>query len=293
MSRTARPAARVPQGVPVILETLDAFGNALRSEADLFSSAGEDCVNPATGPIFIEGAEAGDMLRVDILRIDLAAQGVVATMPGLGVMGGSVAEQTRLVSIKDGQAHFAWKTAPGALHRALPLKPMVGVIGVAPAGSDELTDWPGSHGGNLDCKHMIEGASLYLPVAVPGALFAAGDLHALMGDGEVGITGVEMAGELTVRFTVSKGKQWPLPMLVAEGRLMTLASAETLDAAANLATRHMQEFLVQELGFDPTEAAMLLSVEGNLRICQVVNLRKTARLELPLEILDQCGYVLP
>lgn len=293
MSRDNPPAACVPQGVPVIFETLDAFGNALRSEADLFSSAGPDCVNPATGPVFVEGAAPGDMLRVDVLDIQIAEEGLIATMPGLGEMGDCVAERTRMVPIKGGKACFAWKTASGILRRELPLAPMIGVIGVAPAGEAELTDFPGRHGGNMDCTRVARGASLYLPVAAPGALFAVGDLHALMGDGEVAICGVEMAGQVTVSFQVVKGKNWPLPLLVEGEDIMTLASEDSLAQAATTATRNMHMFLVQELGMDKTDAAMLLSVEGNLRICQVVDPRKTARMELPLAILRELGYELP
>ena len=102
-----------------------------------------------------------------------------------------------------------------------------------------------------------------------------------------------MAGEVTVSFTVIKAKKWPLPLLVEGEHLMTLASEDSLDAAATAATRNMHEFLAQELGMDQTAAAMLLSVEGDLRTCQVVNPRKTARMELPLAVLRECGYELP
>ncbi len=293
MSRNNPPVAHAPQGAPVIFDTLDAFGNALRSEADLFSSAGPDCVNPATGPVFVEGAEPGDMLRVDVLDIQLAREGLIATMPGLGEMGDRVVERTRFVPIRAGKACFEWKTASGVLRRELPVRPMIGVIGVAPAGEGELTDFPGRHGGNMDCTRVAKGARLYLPVAAPGALFAVGDLHALMGDGEVAICGVEMAGQVTVAFKVIEDKNWPLPILAEGEDIMTLASEDSLDQAATAAARNMHTFLVQELGMDETDAAMLLSVEGNLRICQVVDPRKTARMELPLAILHRLGYTLP
>ncbi len=293
MSKDNSPAARVPQDTPISFETMDCFGNSLRSEADLFSSAGWDCVNPATGPVFIEGAEPGDMLRVDILDIAVADQGVVASAPGYGEMADRVAEITRLVPIRDGKAHFDWKTANGVLHRELPIRPMIGVIGTAPAGEAVSTDCPDSHGGNMDCKRIVKGAKLYLPVNTPGALFAAGDLHALMGDGEVVVCGVEIAGRITVSFKVIKGKNWPLPALVEGEHFMTLASAKLLDTAATMATHNMHDFLVRELEMDPTAAAMLLSVEGDLRICQVVDPQKTVRMELPLAILRQCGYELP
>ena len=289
LGRDIPAAARVPQESPVVFETLDAFGNVLRSEADLFSHAGPDCANPATGPVFVEGAEPGDVLRVDILDIQIVERGLIATMPGLGVMADLVAERTRFVPIRGNKACLDWKTSAGIVRRELPIKPMIGVIGVAPAGEAEPTDYPGDHGGNMDCTRVAKGARLYLPVSAHGALFALGDLHALMGDGEVCICGVEMAGQVTVSFKVIKGKSWPLPLLVEGQHFMALASHESLDMAATLATRRMHDFLVQELGLDPTAAAMLLSVEGNLRICQVVDPRKTVRMELPLAILREAG----
>ena len=293
MSKDTPPVARVPQNVPVSFETMDCFSNSLRSEADLFSSVGWECINPATGPVFIEGAEPGDMLRVDILDIEVADQGVVAAAPGFGEMPDSVTETTRVVPVKNGIAYFNWKTARGMAHRELPIKPMIGVIGVAPAGEAVPTGCPDSHGGNMDCKRIVKGARLYLPVNAPGALFATGDLHALMADGEVVVCGVEIAGLVTVSFTVIKGKRWPLPALVEGEHFMTLASDKLLDKAATQATRNMHDFLVQELGMDQTDAAMLLSVEGDLRICQVVDPQKTARMELPLAILHEAGYELP
>ena len=293
MSKDNPPVARVPQNTPVSFETLDCFSNSLRSESDLFSSVGWECINPATGPVFIEGAEPGDMLRVDILDIQVAEQGVVAAAPGFGEMPDSVAETTRVVPVKNSIAYFIWKTANGTVRRELPINPMIGVIGVAPAGEAVPTGCPDSHGGNMDCKRIVKGAKLYLPVNVPGALFAAGDLHALMADGEVVVCGVEIAGLVTVSFKVIKGKRWPLPALVEGEHFMTLASDKLLDKAATQATRNMHDFLVHELGMDQTDAAMLLSVEGDLRICQVVDPQKTARMELPLAILRQCGYELP
>lgn len=293
MSKDNAPVARVPQNTPVSFETMDCFSNSLRSEADLFSSVGWECINPATGPVFVEGAEPGDMLRVDILDIQVAEQGIVAAAPGFGEMPDSVSETTRVVTVRDGKAYFDWKTASGVIHRELPIKPMIGVIGVAPAGEAVPTGCPDSHGGNMDCKRIARGAALYLPVNVPGALFAAGDLHALMADGEVVVCGVEIAGLVTVSFKVIKGKRWSLPALVEGGHFMTLASHESLDTAATQATRNMHRFLVSELGMDSTDAAMLLSVEGDLRICQVVDPKKTARMELPLAILREAGYELP
>lgn len=294
MSAENAPVARVPQGEPVIFETLDCFSNTLQDEATPFTSVSWDCINPATGPVWVEGAEAGDILRVDILDIELDDHGVVASAPGFGEMPDTVLERTRLVPLRDGKALFQWKRADGSvIEEELPIDPMIGVIGTAPASGSVPTGTPDAHGGNMDCKRITQGATLYLPVNVPGALFAMGDMHAIMGDGEVVVCGLEISGRVTVKFSVIKDRNWPLPMLVQRGDFMTLASAKTLDEAARMATQNMQRFLVDELALEPTEAAHLLSIRGELRICQVVDPLKTARMELPVELLEKCGVTLP
>lgn len=293
MSADNAPVAVVPRDTAVRFETRDCFGNSIRSEDMPFTQVSWDCINPATGPVFVEGAEPGDILKVSILDIAVADQGVVAAAPGFGDMPDSVETVTRLVPVRDGKAHFTWPTREGTLRRELPIRPMIGVIGVAPAGEAVPTGTPDAHGGNMDCKRIVKGATLYLPVNVPGALFAAGDVHAVMGDGEVVVTGLEISAVLTLSFAVIKGKKLPTPMLVESGQVMTLASAKLLDDAASMATRNMQRFLVDELGMDGTAAAMLLSMEGDLAICQVVDPLKTARMEISNEILTQCGYVMP
>jgi amidase len=169
---------------------------------------------------------------------------------------------------------------------------MIGVIGTAPAIEEIPTGTPGQHGGNMDCKRIVEGATLYLPVHVPGALLSMGDLHAVMGDGEVIICGLEIAGEVTIRVSVIKDKILPLPLLREGEHLMTIASAETLDLAAKQATIQMHRFLTNELGLEFNEAGMLLSLVGDLRICQVVDPLMTARMELPLSILVNYDYIL-
>jgi amidase len=287
------PAAVVPQGEEIRFETKDCFSNMLRSEREPFTTVGWDCINPATGPVFVEGAEPGDILRVAVLDIEVADRGVIAAAPGFGAMPDSVGEVTRIVPVRDGRALFSWPTEYGAVRRELPVRPMIGVIGVAPDGAPVPTGTPGGHGGNMDCKRIVKGAVLYLPVFARGALFALGDLHAVMGDGEVVVCGLEIPGTVSLSFRVIKGRKLPLPLLVEGNELMTLGSAETLDEAALLATRNMQDFLAGELRMERTAAAMLLSVEGELRICQIVDPLKTARMEISLDILRQCGYELP
>ena len=145
----------------------------------------------------------------------------------------------------------------------------------------------------MDCKRIGMGAALYLPVNVPGALLAMGDLHAVMGDGEVCVCGAEIAGEVTVRVTVVKGQPLPLPFLVTGEHAMAIYSDEGLDAAAQGATLRMRAFLMDQAKLAAHEAGMLLSLAGDLRICQAVDPNKTCRMELPLSILRDCGYEFP
>lgn len=284
MSSEHTPAAEAASGSTVTFETMDCFANGLTCSSQLFSSIDWNEINPATGPLLVHGALPGDILKVEILDIRLGAQGVMVTVPGFGVLDKEMTrENTKVVRIEEGDAVLNDRIR-------LPVAPMIGVIGVAPAGGPIVTGTPGDHGGNMDCKRIVKGAILYLPVATPGALLALGDLHAVMGDGEVVVCGVETPGEVDVRVSVLKGVKLPTPFLVEGGHLMTIASAETLDAAASEATRRMHRFLKERLGIETHEAGMLLSAAADLRICQIVDPLKTARMELPAWVAERYGF---
>ncbi|MBM7691666.1 amidase [Peribacillus deserti] len=285
-SPSNQPVHSAPSGSTITFETCDCFSNQIQSEDQPFSSVGWDKINPATGPLFVEGAEPGDTLKVEIQSISIADKGVMTVAPKMGVLGDSIKEEkTKITPIENGKALFNDQIQ-------IPIRPMIGVIGTSPAKEEIPSGTPGQHGGNMDCKRIVEGAVLYLPVHVPGALLAMGDLHAVMGDGEVIICGLEVPGEVTVRVTVVKDQRLPLPMLVEGDHIMTIASSETLDSAAKQATTLMHSFLTNELGMDFNEAGMLLSLIGDLRICQVVDPLMTARMELPLSVLANYQYQL-
>ena len=170
---------------------------------------------------------------------------------------------------------------------------MIGVIGTAPADEAVATGTPSFHGGNMDCKRIGTGSVLYLPVNVEGALLAMGDLHAVMSDGEVCVCGAEIAGKVTVRVSVVNGRPLPLPFLVTESHAMAIYSAEGVEDAAHGATLNMRTFLIDQCKLAEYEAGMLLSLTGDLRICQIVDPNKTCRMELPLSIMDDLGYKFP
>ena len=290
MSPDNAPVARAASGDTVVFETLDCFSGQITCQEDQLGSLDWSRINPATGPLFIEGAEPGDTLKVEILRIDLAPQAAVVEMPGSGVTGlWADCESTKIIPVQEGKAIFNDQLT-------LPICPMIGVIGTAPAEGAISTGTPDSHGGNMDCKRIGEGATLYLPVNVPGALLAMGDLHALMGDGEVCVCGGEIAGAVTVKVSVIKGRSCqpgsglPLPFLTTAEHAMAIYSAPSIDAAAEGATLRMRSFLIDQVKMQPHEAGMLLSLAGDLRICQAVDPNKTCRMEVKLSILEKLGY---
>ena len=205
----------------------------------------------------------------------------MAVAPGIGVH--EVVEQAhRLIDCEDGVAHIADGIA-------VPLRPMIGVIGVAPEGAPVATASPGAHGGNMDTRLIGAGALLYLPVAHAGALFAAGDLHAAMGDGEICGTGVEVGGSITVRLDVRRDLSIEAPVLECGDLVVTIASAETLDAAAEAATRHMARLLMDRLGLSLEVATMLMSAGGDLQVSQIVDPLRTARFALPRSVVAGLG----
>ena len=279
----ARPALTVPAGTRVRLETADCFDDQVRSPDDVLDAVDWDRVNPATGPVFVEGASPGDVLSVLIESVDIGDQGVMAVAPGFGVLGPEFPQTIhRIVPIAGGEARIAEGVAA-------PLRPMVGVMGVAPAGPPVATASPGAHGGNMDTRLIGPGAVLYLPVAREGALFAAGDLHAAMGDGEICGTGVEVAGSVTVRLDVRRDLRIEEPVLETPDAWVTIASAETLDAAAEAATRHMAALVSERLGLSLEVASMLMSAGGDLQVSQIVDPLRTARFSLPKRVIGGLG----
>lgn len=279
MDRNHAPCAKAMSGDTVCFVATDAFGGQVTSPEQTLDSLDWTRVNPATGPLFIHGAEPGDVLKVEILRIDTAEIGVMAAIPGAGLFADLVMEpQVQIVALKDGVAAL-----PGGV--SLPLRPMIGVIGVAPAGPGIACGVPDTHGGNMDNARITAGTTLYLPVFVPGALLSMGDLHAVMGDGEVMVTGVECAGEITVRVSVEKGRAIANPQHEDETHYYTIASDLDLLAATRQAALDMCRLVMERRGLSFNEAGMLISAAGHAQICQVVDPKLTARFAFPKHLL--------
>jgi amidase len=275
MSRAAAPVARMDPGTSIRLQTADCFSDQVQGPGDVGRGIDWNTVNPATGPIHVEGAQPGDVLAVHIEEIVVSDHGVMCTGGGWGVLGDRIDELSwRFLTIHDGKAQ--WEGGP-----SFPIKPMIGVIGVAPAGDDVPCGTPGPHGGNMDTRLIGAGATIYLPVQVAGALLAAGDLHAAMGDGEVAVTGVEVAGEVALQVSLRKDLGLTDPVLEDGDMVATIASAETLDAAAKMATNAMADLLHARFGIELADAVMLMSAVGQLRVSQMVDPLRTVRFEMP------------
>ncbi|HHT25499.1 MAG TPA: acetamidase [Clostridiaceae bacterium] len=279
MSKENKAVARCQSGDTVIFETCDCFHDTVKSETDVVSSVDFDRVNPATGPLYIEDAEVGDLLKVDILSIKLDVQGAVVAAPGLGRLANLIEKEQTVIGKISGDTIKA-------LNREIPVNKMIGVIGTTPKDEAVSTGTPHDHGGNMDCIEIREGISLYLPVNAEGALLAMGDLHACMGDGEVMGSGLEIAGEVEVRVEVVKDKKLPTPFIETEDKVITLASRETMEEAGDLVIRNMAQLLTEKTALSLEEAGILLSMAGNLKVCQVVNPNKTMRMELDKKYFD-------
>ena len=287
MSASHPCAARAASGETVIFETLDCFGGQLTREDQHLNGIDWGNINPATGPLYVEGAQPGDVLKVEILHIDLDRCGVMTEAPGEGPYGDFLQEEaTKLLPVSAGRVTFNERLS-------FPVRPMIGVIGTAPADGAIPTGTPGPHGGNMDCRRIGAGSTLYLPVAVPGALLSMGDLHAAMGDGDGWICGVEISGSVTVRITVLSDCALPTPFLLTPDLLMDIYAAGTMDAAARGAVQRMRSFLIEQVGMDAHDAGMALSAACDLRVCQMVDPMITCRMEVPRAITAAYGYRFP
>jgi len=277
MNANNAPVLRVPVKSQIEFETFDCFENQICSEHDEFAGLDFTRVNPATGPVYIEGAEPGDVLSVSIDKIEVAERGVSVASDNMGVIADLLDGYTiKVIPIENDKAIFNDRIS-------IPINKMVGVIGVAPRdGEDIATGVPDYHGGNMDCKEITEGRVLHLPVNVSGALLSLGDIHAVMADGEVCGCGLEISGKVTLTVDIIKNKRHiKNPMLFSDTHIMTIASHVDLDVAVEMATADMAKYLISEHGFDPKDAAILMSMAADVRICQVVDPKKTIRVEFP------------
>lgn len=280
------PVLKVPSGETVRIRTKDCFGNQLQGPEDQLSEIDWEAINPATGPIYVEGAVAGGTLKVHIDNIELDAQTSSCTGKDEGVCGDRFSDwATHFCKVEDGKV--VWDE-----RLSIPLAPMIGVIGVAPEGEPVNCGTPGKHGGNMDNTAIAAGATLYFPVAADGALFGCGDMHAVMGDGEVSVSGAEVAGYATVTLTALPELSVPNPLIENDTHFGIIVSAESLDKAAELAVQQMVDLLASRTNESEADLVMLLSLVADVRVCQMVDPEKTVRFMVPKYALDAIGFSL-
>jgi acetamidase/formamidase len=272
------PVLEVESGDTVELAVTDASGGQLDRDSGVDAVAALDFsrVNPVTGPVFVKGAQPGDVLEVEIRSLRPRDWGWTAIIPGFGLLADEFPEPwLRISTIEDGRVAFFDDVE-------LPFEPFPGTIGVAPAEPGEHSIVPPSRwGGNMDIKHLRAGTRLLLPVGVVGALFSVGDTHAAMGDGEVCGTAVEAPMDIAVRLGVRRDMTIAAPQyVVAPGELartepggyhVCTGVAPDLMEATREATRAAIAHIVERRGGTVQEAYALASVACDLRIHEVVD----------------------
>ncbi len=289
------PIARIASGDVVAFDLLDAAGGQITADSTVESIRTRDFsrVDQVNGPSYVEGAEPGDTLQIELLELQPAAWGWTALIPGFGLLADEFPDPALKVwRLAEGWAEFASGIR-------IPLAPFCGEIGLAPAETGaHSTIPPTRHGGNMDTKHLTAGATLYLPVAVPGALYSMGDGHAAQGDGEVCGTAIETPMRATVRLTTRKDLHVDEPQFLTAGPLAprvntgqfyaTDGVAPDLMEAARKAIRAMIGYLQRVRGLDREQAYMLCSVVVDLKISEIVDAPNwIVSAYLPLSIFAQ------
>src|SRR5215207_7864033 len=269
-SATTTPVASVAPGDIFIVETHDTSTGRVHRAEDMpeFLRVRDPLkVNPAAGPVFIEGAAPGDDLIVEILDIQLQPYGFVRVLAGAGVLQEGIEQDGMLMARVEGD-----HVVLGGRIR-MPTRPMVGVIGTAPPEGVVYTAAPGPQGSNIDINAVTIGARVHLPVHVEGALLAIGDVHASMGDGEVSGTGIEIAGEVTVRVDLVPGAAPARPWIETAEAWITTGSGSALEDAVEMAVDELARLLMTRFGVSRTEAFLLVSARGDVRIGQCARIR--------------------
>lgn len=270
-SRAIPPAIRVPSGSVIEAFTHEATGGQFEpgSTAEALHAVDMDRVHTLTGPVYVEGAEPGDVLAVRLLEVEPADWGWMALIPDFGFLAGEF-DTTVLQTFKLDKAKNEVEFAQGI---RVPLRPFAGVMGVAPD-TDEMLNTipPRANGGNLDDPNLVAGTTVYFPVFVQGALFSIGDTHAVQGHGEVSGTAMESPMRIVYEIRVIKGgRSIPEPQYETDAYYATTGFGTTIDEAAKKATRYMIDYLVETKGLSREQAYMLCSIAGDLKIAETVD----------------------
>jgi len=268
------PRLTIDSGDTVHFECQDSSGAQVHPgmTVDEFQNIDRTLIHALTGPVAIHNAAPGDVLQIDVLEVAHKGWGWSSVIPGLGFLKERFADPFL----------FHWQldsdTTRSLSPAIIPLRPFCGIMGVAPAEHGEFrTRPPGIFGGNMDVRELATGATLYLPVQQPGALFSCGDAHAAQGDGEVCINGIECPANVTLRFHLHKNHALSGPIVESapaieqgSGYLVIESSTDAL-TAAKAATNRMIDLLIATWGFSAVHAYLLCSIAMKLQLSQVVN----------------------
>jgi acetamidase/formamidase len=275
------PVLSIAPGDVVSVETDDFAGGQIGrdSTSDDLRALDFNSIYPLAGPIFVDGAQPGDALAVEFLDFELPEWGWACILPGLGLLPPGEFDDPYL-KVFDLTGGPTTTLAPGV---QIPVEPFCGTTGIPGAGMHGVPiPPPHAGGGNIDCRHLTAGSTLYLPVAVPGGLLSLGDAHAAQGDGEVAISGIECAMRTTIQVSVERdmGLRAPAlrrspgpltPRVDAGGWFATTGVEPDLMEAARSAVRGMIDHLVRTRGLSREDAYMLCSLAGDLKITEVVD----------------------
>jgi acetamidase/formamidase len=272
------PALSVASGDTIVVQTRDVSDNQIAPDSTAAALELDwDRVYPLAGPIHVQGAQPGHTLGVEILDLHPLGWGWTAILPGLGLLPDDFPDPyLRVFDLTAGDYAFLREDI------AIPVAPFLGTMGVCPAGaSNQAVMPPGTFGGNLDTRQLVEGTTLYLPVQVEGALFSCGDAHAAQGDGEVCVTGIEAPMYAALRLTLHEGKSIPAPQYRTPGPLTpkvdtagfygTTGIGPDLYVAAQEAVRAMIDHLTETYGLSREDAYVLSSLAVDLKISEIVD----------------------
>jgi amidase len=291
------PLLRVEPGTVVELTTEDCFGGRVRGIGDLPSEVCEfPRLNPVTGPIHVAGAEPGDLLAVHFAEIrprrDWAVSstfphfGALTTTHSTAMLHAPLEERVWVYDVDVERGIVRYQARQSDYSVELPLDPMHGTVGVAPAaGEVVMSITPAAHGGNMDTPELRAGTTIYLPVNVEGAMLAIGDGHCRQGEGEVCGTAVEAAMETVIVVDVVKDAQLSWPRMESDGFIMSTGSVRPLEDAYRVSQHDLVGWTAELLGLDPLDALQLVSQAGLAPVGNVVDTNYTMVAKLPSSLL--------
>lgn len=274
-----KAAIAVTSGEELIVETWDAFHGQRNPE--ILSSMDQVC--PATGPIWINDAEPGDSIKVDILDIKIQGDPLHFASPGRGFIPENL-ERIHAVSMPVENDAL---TLPAGIK--IPVRPSLGFIATTPKLPHRTSVDSGAYGGDIDLKELVSGSSIYLPVLVEGGLLVLGDCHAVVGDGAIGGTGAECSAELRLRIKLEKHRKIKRPRALTPDYFITIAPGPNVSKAMRQGVQDMINFLVQEKNMDLYDAYGLLSLAGDVRVSRIFRPISPVKVLLSRQVLSQLG----